>query len=51
VSTRLLVYTGQLIAAGLAPRIACRSAFVQALTDDVEVEKSLQEVVDAIFPE
>lgn len=51
VSTRLLVYTGQLIAAGLAPRIACQSGFVQALTDDAEVEKSLQEVVEAIFPE
>jgi len=51
VSTRLLVYTGQLIAAGLAPRIACQSGFVQALTDDLEVEKSLNEVVEAIFPE
>jgi len=51
VSTRLLVYTGQLIAAGLAPRIACQSGFVQALTDDGEVSKSLQEVVEAIFAE
>jgi len=51
VSTRLLVYTGQLIAAGLAPRIACQSGFVRALTDDGEVEKSLQEVVEAIFAE
>ncbi len=51
VSTRLLVYTGQLIAAGLAPRIACQSGFVQALTDDAEVSKSLQEVVEAIFVE
>jgi nitric oxide reductase NorQ protein len=51
VSTRLLVYTGQLIAAGLAPRLACQSAFVQALTDDGEVSKSLQEVVEAIFAE
>ena len=44
-------YTGQLIAAGLAPRIACQSGFVQALTDDAEVSKSLQEVVEAIFVE
>jgi nitric oxide reductase NorQ protein len=51
VSTRLLVYTGQLIAAGLAPRLACQSGFVQALTDDSEVSKSLQEVVEAIFAE
>jgi len=51
VSTRLLVYTGQLIAAGLAPRLACQSGFVQVLTDDGEVSKSLQEVVEAIFAE
>jgi nitric oxide reductase NorQ protein len=51
VSTRLLIYAGQLMASGLAPRIACQSGFVQALTDDGEVEKSLQEVVEAIFPE
>jgi nitric oxide reductase NorQ protein len=51
VSTRLLVYTGQLIASGLAPRVACQSGFVAALTDDQEVQKSLQEVVEAIFAE
>jgi nitric oxide reductase NorQ protein len=49
VSTRLLVYTGQLMSSGLAPRIACQSGFVQALTDDDEVKKSISEVVDAIF--
>ena len=49
VSTRLLVYTGQLIASDLAPRVACHSGFVAALTDDQEVQKSLQEVVEAIF--
>ena len=51
VSTRLLVYTGQLIASGLPPRIACQSGFVQALTDDEEVAKSLIEVVETIFAE
>ncbi len=51
VSTRLLIYAGTLIAAGVAPRLACQVAVVQALTDDKEVGKSLQEVVDAIFPE
>lgn len=51
VSTRLLVYTGQLIASGLPPRLACQSGFVQALTDDREVSKSLIEVVEAIFVE
>jgi nitric oxide reductase NorQ protein len=51
VSTRLLVYTGQLIASGLPPRIACQAGFVQALTDDEEVTKSLLEVVETIFAE
>ena len=51
VSTRLLIYAGKLMVAGMAPRIACEAGFVQALTDDGEVKKSLQEVVDAIFPE
>ena len=51
VSTRLLVYTGQLIASDIAPRVACQSGFVAALTDDLEVKKSLQEVVEAIFAE
>ena len=51
VSTRLLVYTGQLIASDLAPRVACQAGFVAALTDDQEVKKSLQEVVEAIFSE
>jgi nitric oxide reductase NorQ protein len=51
VSTRLLVYTGQLIASGLAPRAACQSGFVAAITDDQEVTKSLKEVVEAIFSE
>ena len=51
VSTRLLVYTGQLIASKLVPRVACQSGFVAALTDDQEVQKSLQEVVEAIFAE
>ena len=51
VSTRLLVYSGQLIASGLAPRVACQSGIVAALTDDQEVKKSLQEVVDALFAE
>jgi nitric oxide reductase NorQ protein len=51
VSTRLLIYAGTLMSAGVAPRLACQVAVVQALTDDKEVAQSLQEVVDAIFPE
>ncbi|MQC27735.1 MAG: CbbQ/NirQ/NorQ/GpvN family protein [Chloroflexi bacterium] len=51
VSTRLLVYTGKLIAHGIRPRRACQTAIVWALTDDIEVQRSIEEVVTSIFDE
>ncbi|RLT28417.1 MAG: CbbQ/NirQ/NorQ/GpvN family protein [Chloroflexi bacterium] len=51
VSTRLLVYAGKLIANGISPRRACQVAVVWGLTDDVEVQQSIEEVVTSIFPE
>ncbi|MGH7848356.1 MAG: CbbQ/NirQ/NorQ C-terminal domain-containing protein [Candidatus Binatia bacterium] len=51
ISTRLLIYAGKLISAEVAPRLACQVAVVQALTDDKEIAQSIQEVVEAIFPE
>jgi nitric oxide reductase NorQ protein len=51
VSTRLLVYAGKLIAGGIAPRRACQVAIVWALTDDGEVQRSIEEVVTSIFDE
>ncbi len=51
VSTRLLIYAGKLIAQGIAPRAACQTAVVWALTDDLEVQRSIEEVVSSIFPE
>jgi nitric oxide reductase NorQ protein len=51
VSTRLLVYAGKLIAQGIAPRRACQVAIVWALTDDLEVQRSIEEVVTSIFEE
>ena len=51
VSTRLLIYAGRLIATGVAPRRACQTAIVWALTDDVEVQRSIEEVVTSIFEE
>ena len=51
VSTRLLIYAGKLISKGIAPRSACQAAVVWALTDDVEVQRSIEEVVSSIFPE
>jgi nitric oxide reductase NorQ protein len=49
VSTRLLIYAAKLIGAGLPPRRASEVAVVWSLTDDVEIQRSIQEVVSAIF--
>ena len=49
VSTRLLVYAAKLIHGGVTPRRACQTAIVWALTDDVEVQRSIEEVVTSIF--
>ncbi|MDA0302161.1 MAG: CbbQ/NirQ/NorQ/GpvN family protein [Chloroflexi bacterium] len=51
VSTRLLVYAGKLIAGGISPRRACQVGVVWALTDDAEVQRSIEEVVTSIFDE
>jgi nitric oxide reductase NorQ protein len=49
VSTRLLVYTGKLIQRGIPPRRACQVGVVWALTDDADVQRSIEEVVSSIF--
>ena len=51
VSTRLLIYAGRLVACGIAPRRACQTSIVWALTDDEEVQRSIEEVVTSIFEE
>jgi nitric oxide reductase NorQ protein len=49
VSTRLLIYAGKLIQKGIPPRRACQVAVVWAITDDEEVQRSVEEVVSTIF--
>jgi nitric oxide reductase NorQ protein len=49
VSTRLLIYAGRLIADGIAPRRACQVGVTWSLTDDLEVQRSIEEVVTSIF--
>jgi nitric oxide reductase NorQ protein len=49
VSTRLLIYAGKLIRKDIPPRRACQVAIVWALTDDREVQRSIEEVVSSIF--
>jgi nitric oxide reductase NorQ protein len=50
VSTRLLVYAGQLVQRGVSPRAACAVAITQALTDDPETQRAIQEMVSTVFP-
>ncbi|MBM2804944.1 MAG: CbbQ/NirQ/NorQ/GpvN family protein [Deltaproteobacteria bacterium] len=49
-STRVLIYAARLIKEGIAPRRACHVAVTSGITDDVSVQRSLDEVVAAIFP-
>jgi len=46
-STRLLIETGRLIAAGLEPREAALAAIVAPLTDDLGLRDGLAQVIDA----
>lgn len=48
-STRLLVYAGSLIQAGLPIKEACRATLVQSLTDDPEMIKALNELLIAVL--
>ena len=50
VSTRLLVYTGELIRRGIAPRRAAEIAVVQAVSDDATVQQAISDIVDAVLP-
>jgi len=49
VSTRLLIYAGQMIQKGIHPRTACEVAIVQPLTDDQEMQRSIREIVSTIL--
>ena len=48
-STRLLIYAGRLIAEGINIRRACQVAIVWTLTDEPELQRSIEEVVSSIF--
>jgi len=49
-STRLLIYGGRLINEGVPPRRACQVAVTWGITDDQQVQRSVDEVVMSIFP-
>jgi len=48
-STRLLIYAGRLMAEGIPARRACQVGVVWALTDERDVQRSIEEVVSSIF--
>ena len=48
-STRLLIYAGQMIAHGIAPRRACQVAVNWAVTDDFNIQRSIEELTTSIF--
>jgi nitric oxide reductase NorQ protein len=50
VSTRLLIYAGQLMRRGVRPRRACSVAVSRSLTDDIDSQRAIDEVIYAIFP-
>ncbi len=49
VSTRLLVYAAQLIARGVNPVVACESAIASPITDDLELQRSIREIVTTVI--
>ena len=50
VSTRLLIYAGELIAGGIDPRRAADVAIITAISDDATVQAAVCDIVDVIMP-
>ena len=48
-STRLLVHAGKLIKSGIEPQEACKAAITNTLSDDMEMQVSMQEMVNSLF--
>jgi nitric oxide reductase NorQ protein len=49
ISTRMLVYAGNLIAKGVVPQSACRVALVRPITDDPDMRDALDAAVTTFF--
>lgn len=49
VSTRLLIYAGTLIHQGVSPDRACDVAVARPITDDPDMQRSIMDVVKAVF--
>lgn len=49
VSTRLLIYAGKLIREGIEPKEACRIAMAKPITDNSDLQRSIDEIIAAIM--
>lgn len=49
VSTRLLVYAGQMIQQGIEPVAACEATICRPITDDLEMQRSIVEIIHTQF--
>ena len=49
VSTRLLIYAAKLIKQNIPARRACQVAITWALTDDHQLQQTVDEVISALF--
>ena len=49
VSTRLLIYAALLISDGVTPLSACDAAVTRAMTDDIEIQEAITEIIAGIF--
>ncbi|MHC1624972.1 MAG: AAA family ATPase [Methermicoccaceae archaeon] len=49
VSTRLLIYAAMLIHSGIDPQEACKTAMLKPITDDVDLQSSVDEIVSTIM--
>jgi nitric oxide reductase NorQ protein len=47
--TRLLVHAAQLMAAGMAPEIACTAAIARPLADEADTRDALDDLIRAVF--
>jgi nitric oxide reductase NorQ protein len=50
VSTRLLIYAGQILMQGIPLQRACQLAITKAITDDLEAQRAVNEIISSILP-
>jgi nitric oxide reductase NorQ protein len=46
----LLIYAGQLIMQGIPHQRACQLAITKAITDDLDAQRAVDEIISTILP-